>query len=83
MCDEAGVPEGVRAERGFRVLVIDGALDFGLTGIMASVTGPLAAAAISLFAFSTFDTDYVMVKDDRLDDAIAALEEAGLRVTYR
>ena len=83
MCDEGAVPDGVRAERGFRALVIDGALDFALTGILASVTGPLASAAISLFAFSTFDTDYVMVKDDRLDAAISALNEAGLRVGYR
>jgi hypothetical protein len=83
VCYESAVPDDVRAERGFHVLVIDGALDFALTGILASVTGPLAAASISLFAFSTFDTDYVMVKDDRLDAAIAVLEQAGLRVAHR
>jgi len=77
VCDEAAVPAAVRAERGFRALVIDGALDFTLTGILASVTSPLAAAEISLFAFSTFDTDYVMVKSDRLDAAVAALRAAG------
>ena len=80
VCVEASVPQDVRAERGFRALVVDGALDFALTGILASVTGPLAGAKISLFAFSTFDTDYVMVKEDRLDAAIAALRAAGLGV---
>jgi uncharacterized protein len=80
VCDEAVVPQDVRAERGFCALVIDGALDFALTGILASVTGPLAAAGISLFAFSTYDTDYVMVKADRLDAAIAALSAAGHEV---
>jgi hypothetical protein len=80
VCDETWVPRDVRAERGFRALVIDGALDFALTGILASVTGPLAEAAISLFAFSTYDTDYVMVKEEQLDAAVAALRAAGLRV---
>jgi len=77
VCDEGAVPAEVRAERGLRALAIEGALDFALTGILASVTGPLAEARISLFAFSTYDTDYVMVKADRLDAAIAALAAAG------
>jgi len=80
VCDETAVPAEIRAERGFRALVVDGALDFAVTGILASVTGPLADARISLFAFSTYDTDYVMVKDERLDDAIAALRAAGHRI---
>ena len=80
LCDEAAVPPHVRAERGFRALVIDGAQDFALTGVLASITEPLAAAKISLFAFSTYDTDYVMVKDERLDAAIAALRAAGHEV---
>jgi uncharacterized protein len=77
VCDEAAVPGDVRAERGFAALVINGAIDFALTGVLASVTAPLAEAKISLFAFSTYDTDYVMVKADRLDDAIAVLRAAG------
>lgn len=80
VCDEAGVPADVRAERGFRALVVEGALDFALTGILASVTRPLAEARISLFAFSTYDTDYLMVKADRLDAAVAALRAAGHKV---
>ena len=80
VCDEAHVPADVRAARGFRALVVDGPLPFSLTGILASITGPLAAARISLFAFSTYDTDYVMVKDETLDAAIAALRDAGVTV---
>ena len=80
VCDEGAVPADERAERGFRAVVIDGPLDFALTGILASVVAPLAAAKISIFAFSTYDTDYVMVQGDRLNHALAALRAAGLSV---
>ena len=80
VCDEAQIPPDVSCERGFRALVVDGPLAFSLTGILAAVVSPLAAAKISVFAFSTYDTDYVMVKDERLEAAIAALRSAGLTV---
>lgn len=79
-CTEADVPGGVTAERGFVALKVEGPLDFALTGILASVAGPLAEAAISLFAIATFDTDYVLVRADRLDDAVRALRSAGHEV---
>lgn len=69
------------AERGWRALKVAGPLDFALTGVLASLAGPLAAAGISLFAVSTFDTDYVLVKANRLPDAVAALHGAGHAVT--
>jgi len=81
VCDDEAVPSDVLSERGFRALVIEGQLDFSLTGVLAAVASPLAAAKISLFAFSTYDTDYVLVKDERLEAAIAALQAAGLTVT--
>jgi hypothetical protein len=81
VCDEAAVPPGVLSERGFRALVIEGQIDFSMTGVVAAIAGPLAAASVSLFVVSTYDTDYVLVKDDRLDAAIAALQAAGLTVT--
>jgi hypothetical protein len=71
------VPAGVRCEPGWRALAVEGPLDFGLTGILASIATPLAEAGISLFAISTFDTDYVLVKAERLDDAMEALRRAG------
>lgn len=71
------VPEGVTAERNFRALVVDGTLDFALTGILAALAVPLAAAEVSIFAISTYDTDYVLVRSDRLETALGALRAAG------
>ena len=80
VCTEAQVPEGIAREGGWRILEVEGPLDFALTGILAALAGPLAKAGISLFAVSTFDTDYVMVKEERLEAAVAALAEAGHRI---
>jgi len=57
-----------------------GPLDFGLTGVLASVAEPLAKADVSIFALSTFDTDYVLVKEESVERAIAALAAAGHQV---
>ncbi len=81
VCEEGAVPDGTRCEGGWRVLQIEGPLDFGLTGILASVAQPLAAAGVSIFALSTFDTDYVMVKEESVEKAVAALAAAGHRVS--
>lgn len=81
VCSSEAVPPSVRAEHGFRVLKIDGPLDFSLTGILAAVAGPLADAGISIFAVSTFDTDYVLVKANDLKPAVAVLRAAGHAVS--
>jgi hypothetical protein len=75
--DEAAVPADVRAEPGWRAIQVAEQLDFGLTGILASLAYPLARSGISLFAVSTFDTDYLLVKEDRLRDALTTLQAAG------
>lgn len=80
VCAEGAAPEGTRCEGGWRILQVEGPLEFGLTGILASVAEPLAEAGVSIFALSTFDTDYVMVKEERVDQAVAALTAAGHRV---
>jgi hypothetical protein len=80
VCRAAAVPEGVRAEVGWRCLKVQGPLDFGLTGILAALTAPLAAAGIAIFAVSTFDTDYLLVKAENLDRAIDVLRGAGHHV---
>lgn len=77
VCPEADVPSGVLAEAGWRCLKVQGPLDFALVGVMASLTGPLAAAGVSLFALSTYDTDYLLVKAGNLAQAVDALESAG------
>lgn len=74
---EAAVPVAVQAERGWRALEVAGPLDFALTGVLASLATPLAEAGVSLFAVSTFDTDYILVKESALEAAIHALSAAG------
>jgi len=73
VCPEARVPAGVRAERGFRALKIRGPLDFNLTGVLSSLLLPLAQRGISVFALSTYDTDYLLVREERLEEALALL----------
>lgn len=77
VCESDRVPAGVETEDGYRALVVDGRLDFGLTGILAGIATPLAAAGISIFALSTYETDYVLVRDRDLPRAVTALREAG------
>ncbi len=80
VCAEDDVPAGARCERGWRRVEVDGPLPFTATGIMASLAAPLADADVSLFAVSTFDTDYLLVKDAQLERAAEALEAAGHEV---
>lgn len=77
VCAERCVPEGVVASRGWRALRFAGPLPLDQTGILASVTAPLAAARISVFALATYDTDYVLVPDAQRTAAIETLERAG------
>ena len=80
VCLESDVPDGVKCESDWRCFKIEGPLDFALTGILVSVAAPLANVGISIFAISTYNTDYLMVRRDSLDRAIAALERAGHHV---
>ncbi|HJP77225.1 MAG TPA: ACT domain-containing protein [Pseudonocardiaceae bacterium] len=79
----SGHADGLVAERiepGWRLLTVRGPLEFSLTGIMAMLAGTLAAAGVTLFALSSFDTDHVLVRATDLDRAIAAFREAGHEV---
>ena len=71
------VPAGVPCERDYRALRVRGPLPLDLVGILAAIAEPLAEAGLSIFAISTYDTDYVLVKARDLDAAVAALERAG------
>ncbi|MFZ2054836.1 MAG: ACT domain-containing protein [Candidatus Aminicenantales bacterium] len=77
VCAEAGVPEEVRSERGWRCLEVAGPLDLALTGVLASLANPLAEAQINIFAISTFDTDYLLVKEEKLARSIDVLTRSG------
>jgi hypothetical protein len=80
ICDDDSVPATVKAERGWRVLQVIGPISFETTGVAAALVAPLAAAEISVFVISTFDTDYLLVKDDVMARAIDALRGAGHEV---
>jgi hypothetical protein len=80
VCRQEDVPDDVRCERGWRCLRVAGALDSALVGVLAPLLVPLADAGIAALAVSTFDTDYLLVKEDRWDAAIAAWRRAGHRI---
>jgi hypothetical protein len=77
VCAEEQVPAEVKCERDWRVLQIVGPLDFALVGILARVATTLAQGGISIFALSTYDTDYILVKERVLAKAVALLEQDG------
>lgn len=82
VCQESLIPSGVKAETGFSCLKVLGPLEFSTVGVLASLTTALAAAGISLLAISTFDTDYFLVRQTDLPDAIDALRESGHLVQF-
>lgn len=77
VCTQAQAPPGVTCQPGWRCFQVAGPLDFALTGVLASLAGPLAAAGVSIFAISTYDTDYLLAPAVALDRAVAALRIAG------
>ena len=78
---QSRVPAGVTCERDYRAIRVRGPLPLDLVGILASIADPLAAAGLSIFAISTYDTDYVLVKTRDLDPALEALRQAGHQIT--
>lgn len=84
VCPTASVPPGtVARDDGWRALVIEGTLDFSLVGILSGISAVLAENGIGIFAVSTFDTDYVLVKAENLGKAVASLKEAGYGIKDR
>lgn len=75
VCPEEVVPSNVLSEKGWRAFRIVGTIDFALTGVLASVLNPLAEAKVGIFALSTFDTDYILVRAEKLGQARAVLEK--------
>ena len=77
ICLANQVPSGLAAEAGWRALKVHGPFALSEIGVLAALAAPLAQAKVSLFAISTFDTDYLLVSDKKLDAAITALRAAG------
>ena len=80
VCPARAVPDGTECETGWRIFKVEGVLDFALTGILCSVVKPLAEAGVSIFALSTYDSDYVMVKEENIEKAADVLTAAGHRI---
>lgn len=78
--DAEVVPAETSCARGYRAIRVEGPLALDLVGVLAGIAGPLADAGVSIFAISTYDTDYVLMKAGDLARAVAALERAGHRV---
>lgn len=78
VCETALVPKkSIQREDGFRAFRIEGTLDFSLTGILSRLSAVLADHGIGIFAVSTFQTDYILVKKENYKKAIEKLKEAG------
>jgi len=82
VCPLINVPKGIICNQGWSCLKIKGPLDLSSTGIISSITATLERENISLFSISTYDTDYVMVKEKDLEKAIFALTEGGHRIRW-
>ncbi|MGH3741193.1 MAG: ACT domain-containing protein [Micromonosporaceae bacterium] len=80
VCPADRAPEEPQSESLWRCLRVVGIMELTLTGILNSLTNPLAEARVNICAFSTHDTDYLLVPEVRLSEAVAALSEAGHRV---
>jgi hypothetical protein len=80
VCAAHQVPPGMSAETGWRALKVAGPFALSEVGVLAALATPLAKANVSLFVISTFDTDYLLVSENQLPAAIAALRDVGHRV---
>lgn len=81
VCPTEDVPAGItHREDGWRAFRIVGTLDFSLVGILAPIADLLAKAHIGIFAVSTFNTDYVLVKEHDLDLALTLLKQTGYAI---
>ena len=77
VCPQDDVPTDASAERGWCALEVAGPLDFSLTGVVSSLVVPLAEEEIPIFLISTFETDYLLVREPDLHRAVEALTAAG------
>lgn len=80
VCIENIIPEDIKCERDWRMLKVEGVLDFSLVGILSKISTVLANNSISIFAISTYDTDYILLKDKDLIKAIKALKDENYEI---
>jgi hypothetical protein len=80
VCQEENVPAGITCNKSWRCLRIGGVLDFSQTGILSSLTAPLAEEGIPIYALSTYSTDLILIKEKDLSRAVLVLTRSGNRV---
>lgn len=82
VCAESEVPSNViKREDGWKAICICGVLDFSLIGILSEIAAVLADNAISIFAVSTYNTDYILIKSEDYQRGLEALKSAGYEIT--
>ncbi len=81
VCPQNNVPASLHSELSWRCVRVAGPLDFSMVGVIAALTGTLAAGNISVFVVSTFDTDYMLVKEADLEAAVESLTAANHSVS--
>lgn len=81
ICDDDAVPADMKAERGWRAIKVEGPIPFEMTGVAAALIAPLAEARISVFLLATFDTDYLLLKEEVFGRALELLRAAGHETT--
>lgn len=82
VCPTQNTPSGtIEREDGWKGFRIEGVLDFSLIGILSKISGVLASHQIGIFAVSTFNTDYILVKNKNFEHAMHFLEEAGYEIS--
>lgn len=80
VCIDKNIPNEIKSEKGWRVLKVEGPLDFSLIGILSKISGILAKEKISIFVVSTFDTDYILVKEESLENSIKVLSDNNINI---
>ena len=82
VCQQDNVPDDIEAERGWRCVQVQGAFDFSVSGVNASLAVPLADADISVLAIATYATDYLLIKEKDVERALRVLERSGHTVEH-
>lgn len=77
VCPQNIIPFGCECDTDWRCFRIDGSFDLNQIGVISSLAAPLARAGISIFVVSSFDTDYILVKKEKVEQAVTVLSDNG------
>ncbi len=80
VCPVKNIPAYAKSDKGWRCLKLKGPLPFSMIGVLADISGLLCGQRISIFVISTYDTDYILVKEEQLQKALDALKAGGYRI---